>query len=165
MLREFVMLLSCAAVSYLWLCAIVSPLLTAVRSLARQGSDRAAWAAFGLAAGGAVLWTAIPLGLLVLAMMLEPSAGLALLHSDAGWRGVSLGNIVWAGQLVAFAHVPRMPRIGSTFETATALAIVALVNDDARMLSRVERLYRLHAVAPTAAAQSAGSGAVQGVTA
>jgi hypothetical protein len=145
MLRDVVILLSCGAVSYLWLCVIASPLANSLRSLIRHRADRTAWAAFALASGGAILWTAIIAGSILLGMMLEPRAGLALLRSDAGWRGVSLGNIVWVCQLLAFA---RVPRLGPTVETATALAIVALVRDDPWTLSRVERLYRVHAVAP-----------------
>src|SRR5713226_1664604 len=135
MFRDVVMVMSCGAVSYLWLCVIVSPLASSLRSLVRHGADRTAWAAFALAAGGAVLWTAIVAGAIVLGMMLEPRAGLALLRSDASWRGVSLGNVVWACQLVASA---RVPRIGPAVETATALAIVATVRDDPRTLSRAE---------------------------
>jgi hypothetical protein len=100
-------------------------------------------------------------GGVVLAMMLEPRAGLALLRSDAGWRGVSLGNVVWVGQLLAFA---RIPRVGPTLETATALAIVALVRDDARTLGRVERLYRAHAI-PMTPARDVRSDAVRGIAA
>jgi hypothetical protein len=144
MFRDVVMIMSCGAVSYLWLCVIVSPLATSIRSLARHGADRAAWAALALAAGGALLWTAIVAGAILLGMMLEPRAGLALLRSDASWRGVSLGNIVWACQLVASA---RVPRIGPAVETATALAIVATVRNDPGTLSRTETLYRAFAVA------------------
>ena len=129
MFRDVVMLGSCAAVSYLWLCVIASPLATSLRSVIKTGSDRTAWAAFALAAGGALLWTAIIAGALILGMMLEPRAGLAVLRSDIGWRGVSLGNIAWICQLVASA---RLPRLGATVETATALALVALVNDEAQ---------------------------------
>ena len=143
MFRDGVILLSSGAVSYVCLCAIVSPLANSVRSLVRHGSDRTAWAAFGLASCGAILWTAAIAGSVLLAMMLEPRAGLAVLGSGAGWRGVSLGNVVWACQLLAFA---RVPRLGQTIETATALALVAVVRDDPRTLSRVERLYRAHAV-------------------
>src|SRR5258706_4120035 len=58
MFRDVVMVLSGGAVSYLWLCVIASPLASSFRSLIRHGADRTAWAAFALAAGGAVLWTA-----------------------------------------------------------------------------------------------------------
>jgi hypothetical protein len=143
MLSSVVILLSCGAVSYLWLCVIASPLVTSLRSLVRHGADRTAWAAFALAAGGAVLWTAIVAGAIVLGMMIEPRAGLAVLRSDLGWRGVSLGNVVWAVQLLSFA---RLPRFGPALETATALALVALVRDDPGTLSRVERVYREHAM-------------------
>jgi hypothetical protein len=160
MFKDVVMVLSCGAVSYLWLCVIVSPLASSFRSLVRHGADRTAWAAFALAAGGAVLWTAIVAGAVVLGMILEPGAGLALMRSDVGWRGVALGNVVWLCQLLAFAHVPRL---GPAFETATAVAVVALVRDDPRTLSRVETLYRAHAVADDS--DAALSGAVTGVAA
>jgi hypothetical protein len=68
---------------------------------------------------------------------------------------------VWAGQLLAFA---RIPRVGPTLETATALAIVALVRDDAWTLARVERVYRAHAVA-RAPAPDVRSDAVRDVAA
>ncbi len=143
MLSSVVILLSCGAVSYLWLCVIASPLVTSLRSLIRHGADGTAWAAFALAAGGAVLWTAIVAGAIVLGMMLEPGAGLAVLRSDLGWRGFSLGNVVWAVQMVSFA---RLPRLGPAVEIPTALAVVALVRDDPSTLLRVERLYRAHAL-------------------
>ena len=155
MFRDVVILLSSGAVSYVWLCAIASPLARSMRSLIRHGSDRTAWAAFALASGGAIVWTAFTAGAILLGMMLEPRAGLALLRSDAWWRGISLGNIVWACQLLAFA---RMPRLGPTVETATALAIVALVRDDPWTLSRVERLYRAHAVSSAPAGGAASRG-------
>ncbi len=160
MFRDVVMVMSCGAVSYLWLCVIVSPLASSLRSLVRHGADRTAWAAFALAAGGAVLWTAIVAGAVVLGMMLEPRAGLALLRSEVGWRGMALGNVVWLCQLLAFAHVPR---VGPALETATAIAVVALVRDDPRTLSRVEALYRTHAVAD--APEAALSGAASGIAA
>ena len=161
MLSSVVILLSCGAVSYLWLCVIASPLVTSLRSLARHGADRTAWAAFALAAGGAVLWTAIVAGAIVLGMMLEPRAGLAVLRSDLGWRGVSLGNVVWSVQLLSFA---RLPRLGPAFETATALALVAIVRDDPRTLSRVERVYREHAMA-SAPDEAPVSDGVRGIAA
>lgn len=143
MLRDVVVLLSCGSVIYLWLCAIVSPLATAVQSVMRQGTNRTAWTAVALAAGGAMLWTAVAAGVLALAMMLEPRTGWRVLASEAGWRGVSVGFVVWSCHLMAFAHAPR---IGAIFEMGTALAMVAFVHDDPWVLSRVERLYRLHAI-------------------
>lgn len=138
MLRDVVVLIGSGAGSYLWLCAIVSPLATALRSLGRHGADRTAWTAFGLAAAAGALWTALAAGAIVLGVMME---------SEAAWRGVTLGNIMWACQMVAFA---RAPRIGPTFETGSALALVAFVREDPWTLSRVERLYRAHAVADVA---------------
>ena len=137
MFRDAFVLLSCGAVSYLWLSVIVSPLARTARSLFRSGGDRAAWAAFALAGGGALLRTAIVIAAIVLGMMLEPESGPGLWRSELVWRGVSLGNVVWACQLIAFARVPR-----------------------------VERFYRLHAVSPTApTGEAAVSGAVHGLTA
>ena len=163
MFRDVFVLLSCGAVSYLWLCVIVSPLARTARALFRNGGDRAAWAAFALAGGGALLWTAIVVAAIVLGMMLEPGSGPGLWRSDVVWRGVSLGNIVWACQLIAVA---RVPRVGPTFEMATALAIVAFVRDDPRTLSRVERVYRLYAVAPASSPDEVTvSGAVRGLAA
>jgi hypothetical protein len=155
MLSSVVILVSCGAVSYLWLCVIASPLVNSLRSLLRHGADGTAWAAFALAAGGAVLWTAIVAAAIVLGMMLEPGAGLALLRSDLGWRGVSIGTVVWSAQLVSFA---RLPRLGPAVEIATALAVVAIVSDDPQTLSRVERVYRAHALplAPEEAGVSDG---------
>ena len=141
MLRDVVMVVSGGAVSYLWLSAIASPLATSLRSLVRSGWDRTAWSAFGLAAAGAVLWTAAIAAVLMLGRL---AGTVALPLNDLVWRGVSLGNIVWACQLLAFA---RTPRIGPTFETGTALAIVAFVHDNPWTLARVERLYRSHALA------------------
>ncbi|HEX9368875.1 MAG TPA: hypothetical protein VF921_19750 [Vicinamibacterales bacterium] len=161
MLRDIAVLLSCGAMSYVWLCVIASPLVNSARSLIRRGTDRTAWAALGLALAGAILWTTIIAGVILLAMMLEPRAGLALLRTGVEWRGVSLGNVVWICQFLAFA---RVPRVGPTIETATALAIVALVRDDPRTLSRVERLYRAHAVT-IAPAEAAVSGGVRGIAA
>lgn len=149
MFRDVVILLTSGAVTYLWLSAIASPFARSVRSLMRDGASRTAWTAFALASGSAVVWTVILVGSILLGMMLEPRMGLAFLRSDAGWRGISLGNVVWICQMIAFA---RMPRLGPTLETATALAIVALVRDDPWTLSRVERLYRTHAVAPAGGA-------------
>jgi hypothetical protein len=146
MFRDVVVLGSCGTLIYLWLCVIVSPLASSLRAVMRHGADRTAWMALGLAAGGAVLWTAIVACAVVLGMMLEPGAGLRVLGSHAGWRGVSAGLVVWGCQLMASA---RAPRIGPTFETVTALAIVAFVSDDPRTLSRFERLYRTHAVVAT----------------
>ena len=143
MFRDVVLLMSCGAVIYLWLCVIVSPLASSLRALVRTRADHTAWLAFGLAAGGAVLWTAIVAGAVALGMMLEPRAGLRVLASGAGGRGASVGVVVWLGQLIAWA---RAPRLGSAVETATALAVVAFVRDDAATLARVEGLYRAHAV-------------------
>ncbi len=144
MLRDAVLLMSFGAGSYLWLCAIASPLASSVRSLLVRREDRTAWTALALAVAGAALWTAALAGAIVVARMIESAAGVAILRSDIIWRGITLGNIVWTCQMLTFA---RLPRFGPTFETSTALAMVAFVWDDPWTLSRVERLYRAHAVA------------------
>jgi hypothetical protein len=140
MLRDFVMLGSCGTAGYAWLSAIVSPLVCALRASVRERASRRALAALALAAGGAVLWTFVPAGLAMLGLMLEPRAGLAILRMRE-WLvpGLALGACAWC---VHFAIERSMPRLGTTFETATALAIVAAVRDDDRTLARVESLYR-----------------------
>ena len=144
MLRDALILMVSGAGSYLWLCANTSPLASSARSLLRSREDRTAWAAFGLASSGALLWTVVAVGAIVLGTMLEPAGGQALFRSDLVWRGVTLGSTVWVCQLLASA---RVPRFGPTFEIGTALALVAIVNDDPWRLARVERLYRTHAAA------------------
>jgi hypothetical protein len=157
MFRDVVTVLSCGTVSYLWLCVIASPLATSVRSLIRHRADRAAWSAFALALAGAILWTLLVAGALVVGRMLEPGSAAASPQTDLVWRGVSLGNIVWASQALAFA---RAPRFGPTFETATALAIVAFVRDDPWTLSRVEHLYRSYVLPEVPGAPAASGPAV-----
>jgi hypothetical protein len=142
MLREILILLSCGSVGYAWLCAVTAPLVRAMRSVV-QSSTRDAWLALALAVGAALLWTAIIAAAILLAMMLEPRAGLALLGSRLFWPGVVSGAIVWCGQLIATV---RVPRFGDDLEAAAALAIVALVDDGPETLMRVHRLYALHAI-------------------
>ena len=142
MLREILILVSCGSVGYAWLCAVTAPLVRAMRSVV-QSSTRDAWLALALAVGAALLWTAIIAAAILLAMMLEPRAGLALLGSQLFWPGVVSGAIVWCGQLIATV---RVPRFGDDLEAAAALAIVALVDDGPETLMRVHRLYALHAI-------------------
>jgi hypothetical protein len=142
MLREILILLSCGSVGYAWLCAVTAPLLRAVRSVV-QAPTRPAWLALALALGAALLWTAIIAAAILLAMMLEPRAGLALLTSHLFWPGISSGAIVWCGQLLVTL---RVPRFGSDVEAAAALAIVALVDDGPETLMRVHQLYASHAI-------------------
>lgn len=52
-------------------------------------------------------------------------------------------NLVFFVGLAVFV----IPRLGSAFETATALGLVAIVRDDPWTLSKVERVYRRHALA------------------
>ena len=139
MLKDVLMLGSFGTVGYAWLSAIVAPLVCATRAVVRERASRRAMAALGLAAGGAVLWTFVPAGLLFLGIMLEPRVGLMLLHTKWIAPGLALGVCAWC---VHLAVERTLPRLGATFETATALAIVAAVRDDDRTLARVEALYR-----------------------
>ena len=70
--------------------------------------------------------------------MLEPRAGLALVRSPLFWPGAGLGAVVWA---VHLARSARVPRFGDGFEAGTALAAVAIVDDSAPTLARVQALY------------------------
>jgi hypothetical protein len=142
MLREILMLLSCASVGYAWLCAVTAPLVHAIRSVT-QTFTREAWFALALAVGAALLWSAILAAAILLGMMLEPRAGLALLTSHLFWPGLASGAILWCGQLLA---TRRIPRFGDDVEAAAALAIVALVNDDPKTLMSVHGWYAMHAI-------------------
>ena len=144
MLREMFVLVSCGSVGYAWLCAVTAPLVRVIRSVVHS-STREAWVAFALAVGAALLWTAIVAAAVLLAMMLEPRAGLALLGSRLFWPGVVSGAIVWCGQLLVTL---RVPRFGDDLEAAAALAIVALVDDGPETLLRAHQIYALHAIDP-----------------
>jgi hypothetical protein len=174
MLREIFILLSCGSVGYAWLCAVTSPVVRAIASLVSQeqrvgDANRArrrsgaresvserprgeaapervdAWLAVALAAGAAVLWTAIIAAAILLSMMLVPRAGLALLGSHLFWPGIGAGAAVWLGQLAARI---RVPRFSDDVEAAAALAIVALVDDSPETLTRVHHLYASYAIGP-----------------
>ena len=155
MLREIFILLSCASVGYAWLCAVTSPVVRAIGSLVSRVSGSStseaprerfdAWLALALAAGAALLWTAIIAAAILLSMMLVPRAGLALLGSHLFWPGIGAGAAVWLGQLAARI---RVPRFSDDVEAAAALAIVALVDDSPETLTRVHRLYASHAIGP-----------------
>ena len=144
MSREILILLSCASVGYAWLCAITAPIVRAIRSVV-QAPVRDAWLAVALAIGAALLWTAIIAAAIVLAMMLVPSAGLALVDSHLFWPGMACGASVWCGHLAAAF---RVPRFADDLEAATALAIVALFDDGPETLTRAHRLYARHAIGP-----------------
>jgi hypothetical protein len=160
MFRDLLMLASCGSVSYVWLCAVVAPVTHAARSVWRHYAVRAAWQALGLSVSAAVLWTAIVGALVVLLMILEPHAGLALLRSHLFWPGIGVGAALWVGQLVLTF---REPRLGATFEAATALAIIALVDDQPETLAKVHQLYAAHAI--MGAGGTAASNALFHVTA
>ncbi len=139
MLKDLMMFASVAGVGYTWLCAIVAPLVTSARSCLREHASRRALAGLGLACAAAILWTIVPAAIAFVGMLLEPRAGLALLQLQLLGPGLAVGLSVW---LLHFAVEQRLPRLGSTFETATAVAIVAAVKDDDRTLAKVEGLYR-----------------------
>jgi hypothetical protein len=152
MVREILILLSCGSVGYAWLCAVTAPLVHAIRSVLARGASlrfeqesRNALLALALAAGAALLWTAILAAAILLSMMLEPRAGLALLGSHLFWPGIAGGALVWCGQLLATL---RVPRFSDDVEAAAALAIVALVDDDPETLMRAHRLYASYAIGP-----------------
>ena len=151
MLRDVMILVSSAVAAYAWLCAIVSPVARSIHSLWSGVRNARGWRAFALATGGAVLWTVIGAGGILLFMMLEPRIGLALLRSGAWLPGLLLGNIGWSVQAIS---TDRLPRIGEDFEVATALALTALAEDDPQTLARVEDLYRAHAVTPARRSRS-----------
>lgn len=144
MFLDVLMLATAAAATYACLCAIVAPLVGALRNAIRRPGARAC-AAVALAAGGALLWTIIPAGAALLLMICEPRLGLAFVGSPAPVAGPIIGGVVW---LAHAAWSRALPRLGPGVETATALAIVAMVRDDDATLGRVELLYREMALAP-----------------
>jgi hypothetical protein len=139
MLKGVLMYASVGGTIYAWLCATVAPLVTALRSCVRERLSGRSVAGFALACGGAVLWTLVPAALVLLGMILMPRAGLAILASHPFAPGIVAGLFAWTAHLALERHPPRF---GGTFETATALAIVAAVRDDAPTLARVETVYR-----------------------
>src|SRR5262245_8995501 len=142
MLRDVLIIISCGTAGYAWLCAIVAPVVRAARSFVHRAT-RQAGMSVALAVGAALLWTTIALAATVLAMILEPRAGLALLGSHLFWPGIWAGSAAW---LVQFTLTLRVPRFGATFEIATALAIVAVFDDRPRTLARVHEIYSSHAL-------------------
>src|SRR4051794_971752 len=138
MVKDLLMFGVFATSGYAWLCAIVAPLVTALRTLLRRRS-RDVVTALALACAAAAVWTVVPLALAFLSMMLEPRYGLLLLQSAAPRPAFIAGLLAWGLHL---ALERRMPRIGDTFEVGTAIAIVAALDDAPRTLARVESLYR-----------------------
>jgi len=158
MLREIFILLSCRSVGYVWLCAVTSPVVRAIGSLVSRARERApretvsassrgeaprerfdAWLAVALAAGAALLWTAIIAAAILLSMMLVPRAGLALLGSHLFWPGIAAGAAVWLGQLAARIQVPRF-------------------NDDVEAAADRARIRRLHRSIEAGSGGEAASG-------
>jgi hypothetical protein len=151
MLREAILAFSTAGAVYAWLCAVAAPLVGSGRSVLRHFSV-GAWEAFALASAGAILWAVVASAAIVLALTLEPAAGLALLGNAPLWPGVLMGAGFWAVQL---ALTSRLPRVGRELEIATALAIVGIVRDDEPTLARAERWYVDEAIDPPQKAASA----------
>jgi len=139
MLNDMMAYAGVAGLAYGWLCAIAAPLVNTARACVRERLSARALAAFALATAGAMLWTIVPAGLLLLAMMLLPDAGLAMLRAHPFGPGLVAGAATW---LIHLGIERRAPRFGDTFEAATAIGIVAAVRDDDRTLARVEVLYR-----------------------
>lgn len=153
MARDLVVVASSASATYGWCCAVIPPAARAARTVLMRRTS-AAWNALALAAGGAILWTVIPGAGLFIAMMLEPRSALALVGSPIWLSGAVAGAACW---MCHAAAARRVPRIGSDFEVATALAIVALLKDDPDTLSRVERIYRENAAEDDAVLRFYGS--------
>jgi len=151
MVKDLLMFGAFATAGYGWLCAIVAPLVTAARSLVRRRSA-AAIGALVLACGAAALWTVVPLALAFLMMMLEPRYGLALLQANGLRPAFVAGLAAW---LLHLALERRMPRMGGTFEAATAIALVAAFDDSPPTLARVEAIYRACASAGSRKVNSA----------
>ena len=141
MLKDAAIFVASAIAGYVWLCAIAAPVVSAARSYARARRPVAlvALVALALACAAAVLWTAVPLALVFIGIMLEPPFGLAVLGAHSLVPGFAAGVCAWLLQLTLER---RMPRLGDTFEAATAIAIVAAVDDRASTLRRMEYLYR-----------------------
>ena len=157
MIRDVGMLAASGAAVYAWLSVVVAPLAGAFQSAVRRASRRS-FLALALALGGAVLWTLAPAGAGLLLMMCEPRLGLAFLGSRAPIDGAAIGAITWA--LHALWR-REWPHVSEDVEIGTALAVVALVRDDAATLSRVEALYREMAVAPARRRSPSKAGAAR----
>ena len=139
MLKDVMVMAAFGTASYGWLTAIVAPIVSALGACVREHPSRRALAAFGLALAAAGMWTVLPAGLVLVGMMLEPNAGLFVIQTKWWIPGVVLGGCAW---LLHLALERRLPRLGPTFELASAIAVVAIVRDDDRTLARVESIYR-----------------------
>jgi len=138
MTADVVILIAGAGMVYAWLCATVAPLAFALNRLVSTRGGRRGWILLTLAAGAALLWTAVTAGIVLLGIVLVPSAGLALLLSPFTIPGVSLGVMLWAFQTLVTA---RLPRLGAAFELKSALAVPWLLTTDRRLPADLERLY------------------------
>ena len=140
MTADAVILTAGAVMVYTWLCAVVAPVAFAFNRLFSTRGGRRAWIVLTLAAGSAMLWTVVAAAIVLLGIVLVPSAGLALLLSPFTIPGLSLGVTLWGFQTLITA---RVPRLGLAFEVDTALALASLLTTDRRLQSNLERLYRM----------------------
>ena len=141
--------------TYAWMCAVVPPIARTAKIMAFKPTVEA-WTAGFLALAGCVLWTMVALSGLSLLMMLAPTAGLVLLGSPLRLFGVAAGAVSWITYALAAG---RLPRVGRTFEIATALCIVEFVCDRPDILTRVERLYQTYAAPAAGSIRSSFTGA------
>lgn len=144
MLRETMWVIAAALTVFVWMSATIAPAASALRSLFSRRAG--AWAAFALACAGACVWTIVLAGASFIVLSCDPRLAASVLAVPFTVRdGLLLGVALW---LLATAVRREAPRLGEHVEIATALAVVALVRDDERTLSRVEALYRQHVVRP-----------------
>ena len=155
MARDLTIVAFWALLTYAWMCAVVAPIARTAKIMAVTPTAEA-WTAGFLALAGCVLWTMVVLSGLSLLLMLAPTAGLVLLGSPLRLFGVAAGAVSWITYAVAAG---RLPRVGRTFETATALSIVEFVCDRPDILTRVEQLYQTHAAPAARSIQSSLTGA------
>ena len=139
MLKDVIVMAAFGTAGYSWLAATVAPIVSAVGNCLREQASSRALAALGLALAAAGLWTVLPAGLVLLGVILEPNAGLFVIQTRGGMMGLALGGYAW---MLHLALERRLPRLGPTFEMASAIAVAAAVRDDDRTLANVEAIYR-----------------------
>jgi hypothetical protein len=142
MMNDVLLFAAAGAVGYVWSCAVAPPIVRAAWSCVARRT-RGAVVALGLACAGAVVWTIVPLTLGLMALLLDPAIGVALLRATAWGPGLAIGGGVW---LLRSTIEREMPRVGETFEAATAVAIVAAADDDPATVARVSAIYRAWAI-------------------
>lgn len=147
MLQTLLMLSFSGGMTSVWLTACVGPIATAGRRMLRGRSG--AGAAFSLALGAAALWTLVLAAPWMLLFFLAPAEAVRL---AAAINHAVDGAILGLGAWLFVAGIRRtLPRFNDDIEIAAALALVALVRSDEETMSRTERIYEAHAVAPHAA--------------